>query len=300
MFAPQHRALRVQLDQTRTLLEELASQLAGRRMSVTSAEGTAITTPPKAGDAPGQPAAGPGPDKQADLKQQALADSGRLRLPATSLTFDQALAAGTRHGLTERHLDLIGRDHWYDPSRIRSATGVALDRGALDRFRPEDAVRQLPAAAGRSRHRVAEINQRQLHDGDGLAALTLPERRLVLGCVPESVVLEESLRLKRHRRLLYFFALGPGSRQTVVSSASILIPRALFSGKHWTAASLSAHRAPMTGYLGPTPCPSLCPASTKRHMTRPNGNQGALRFLYESHGFAGYFDPRFGLKIPFA
>jgi DNA polymerase III subunit gamma/tau len=74
VFAPQHRALRVQLDQTRALLEELASQLAGRRMSVISADGTALTTPPKAGEAPAEPA--PGPDKQADLKQQALADSG--------------------------------------------------------------------------------------------------------------------------------------------------------------------------------------------------------------------------------
>jgi DNA polymerase III subunit gamma/tau len=73
VFAPQHRALRVQLDQTRALLEELASQLAGRRMSVISADGTALTTPPKAGEAPAEPA--PGPDKQADLKQQALADS---------------------------------------------------------------------------------------------------------------------------------------------------------------------------------------------------------------------------------
>ena len=64
----------------------------------------------------------------------ALADSGRLRLPATSLTFDQALAAGTRHGLTERHLDLIGRDHWYDPSRIRAATGTTVDHGPMDHF----------------------------------------------------------------------------------------------------------------------------------------------------------------------
>ncbi|WP_016884049.1 MULTISPECIES: NAD-dependent epimerase/dehydratase family protein [unclassified Rhodococcus (in: high G+C Gram-positive bacteria)] len=65
----------------------------------------------------------------------ALADSGRLRLPATSLTFDDALTAGARHGLTERHLDLIGRDHWYDPSRLWTVTGASVDHGPLDRFR---------------------------------------------------------------------------------------------------------------------------------------------------------------------
>ena len=74
VFAPQHKALRVQLDQNRPALEELASQLGSRRMSVISAEGTALATPAK----PGTPAPEPGPatDRQADLKQQALADSG--------------------------------------------------------------------------------------------------------------------------------------------------------------------------------------------------------------------------------
>lgn len=66
---------------------------------------------------------------------QALADSGRLRLPATSLTFDDALTAGARHGLTERHLDLIGRDHWYDPTRLWTATDASVDHGPLDHFR---------------------------------------------------------------------------------------------------------------------------------------------------------------------
>jgi len=74
VFAPQHKALRVQLDQNRPALEELASQLGSRRMSVISAEGAALATPVK----PGTPAPEPGPvtDRQADLKQQALADSG--------------------------------------------------------------------------------------------------------------------------------------------------------------------------------------------------------------------------------
>ncbi len=74
VFSQQHRALRVQLDQTRAWLEELASELAGRRMSVLSAEGTGVAAPL----APSAGASEPGPsvDRKADLKQQALADSG--------------------------------------------------------------------------------------------------------------------------------------------------------------------------------------------------------------------------------
>ncbi|MGW4333382.1 NAD-dependent epimerase/dehydratase family protein [Rhodococcus koreensis] len=62
---------------------------------------------------------------------RALADSGRFRLPDNSLTFDDAVTAGTRHGLTERHLDLIGRDHWYDPTRLLTATGTTFGHGPL-------------------------------------------------------------------------------------------------------------------------------------------------------------------------
>ncbi|MFC9835772.1 NAD-dependent epimerase/dehydratase family protein [Rhodococcus sp. NPDC127530] len=65
---------------------------------------------------------------------QALANAGRLRLPATSLTFDDAVTAGARHGLTERHLDLIGRDHWYDPTRLWTAAGGVVDHGPLESF----------------------------------------------------------------------------------------------------------------------------------------------------------------------
>lgn len=65
---------------------------------------------------------------------EALANAGRLRLPATSLTFDEATTAGARHGLTDRHLDLIGRDHWYDPARLWTATGSRVGHGALDHF----------------------------------------------------------------------------------------------------------------------------------------------------------------------
>ena len=72
-FAPQHRALRVQLDQTRAWLDALASQLSGRRMTVTSAEGSA--TPARSG-APAPVSVTPEKDRQSDLRQQALADSG--------------------------------------------------------------------------------------------------------------------------------------------------------------------------------------------------------------------------------
>ena len=64
-FAPQHRALRVQLDQNRTWLDALASQLSGRRMTVASAEGSAP---------PARPALRPRlgecrEDRQSDLRQ---------------------------------------------------------------------------------------------------------------------------------------------------------------------------------------------------------------------------------------
>jgi DNA polymerase-3 subunit gamma/tau len=91
VFAPQHRALRGQLDQTRAYLEDLATRLAGRRMTITSGEGTPATPSTPVADpvAPaasatgsstgnGTPGAQPGSeeDRRADLKQQALADSG--------------------------------------------------------------------------------------------------------------------------------------------------------------------------------------------------------------------------------
>nr|MDQ3349623.1 hypothetical protein [Acidobacteriota bacterium] len=71
-FTPQHRALRVQLDQSRTWLDALASQLSGRRMTVVSAESSSASPgtspPPAAGGAPEK-------DRQSELRQQALADS---------------------------------------------------------------------------------------------------------------------------------------------------------------------------------------------------------------------------------
>ena len=73
-FAPQHKALRDQLDQSRTSLETLASQLSGRKMTLASVEGTApAKSTPAAPETAGQPSS---PQRQQDLRQQALADSG--------------------------------------------------------------------------------------------------------------------------------------------------------------------------------------------------------------------------------
>ena len=78
VFSPQHRAMRAQLEQTRPLLETIATQLAGRRMTVAALEGTAGAAS-MAPDA-ARPAAGNSPDagtdRQAALREQALADSG--------------------------------------------------------------------------------------------------------------------------------------------------------------------------------------------------------------------------------
>ncbi len=83
VFGPQHRALRVQLEQNRPWLEAAASQLAGRRMSVTAAEGMGAAAPVAArgasgaggGAAPAAAEAG-GPDRQQSLKDRALSDTG--------------------------------------------------------------------------------------------------------------------------------------------------------------------------------------------------------------------------------
>ena len=75
-FAPQHRALRGQLDQSRTWLDALASQLSGRKMTVVSAEGVAASPAAKPGPHPAATAEPAAQNRQNDLRQQALADSG--------------------------------------------------------------------------------------------------------------------------------------------------------------------------------------------------------------------------------
>ncbi len=71
-FAPIHRVLQGQLEQQRPWLETLASQLAGRKMTVAAVESAGAPQPP----AQDKPAGQPGPDRQAELRQQAMADSG--------------------------------------------------------------------------------------------------------------------------------------------------------------------------------------------------------------------------------
>ena len=73
-FAPQHRALKAQLEQTRPLLETTASQLAGRKMSVVPVDAPAGQAAPAAAERGARPA--PETERQAALREQALADSG--------------------------------------------------------------------------------------------------------------------------------------------------------------------------------------------------------------------------------
>jgi DNA polymerase-3 subunit gamma/tau len=76
-FGPQHTIFKHQLDQNRPWLEEMASRLAGRKITVIGADGDGAP-PPRPGDAgrnagSGAPA---DPDRQSALKQKAMADSG--------------------------------------------------------------------------------------------------------------------------------------------------------------------------------------------------------------------------------
>jgi DNA polymerase-3 subunit gamma/tau len=76
VFAPQHRALRSQLEQSRPLLESIASQLAGRGMTVASAEGEAAADPRGANKPPAAGAAATADDRSQELKDRALEDKG--------------------------------------------------------------------------------------------------------------------------------------------------------------------------------------------------------------------------------
>jgi DNA polymerase III subunit gamma/tau len=75
-FAPQHRALRLQVEQTRQALEEIASRIAGRQMSVVGVEGSGTAAAPAAAAPRSTADHTPPPDRQAALKQQALSDAG--------------------------------------------------------------------------------------------------------------------------------------------------------------------------------------------------------------------------------
>jgi hypothetical protein len=76
-FGPQHRIFKQQVEQNRPWLEEIATRLAGRPMSVTAidADGPAPVKPGDASRAAAAGAAGQS-DKQSELKQKAMADSG--------------------------------------------------------------------------------------------------------------------------------------------------------------------------------------------------------------------------------
>ena len=72
VFSPQHRALKATLEQTRPLLETIATQLAGRRMTVAAVEGVGAVAARADAGAAGAP---PQEDRKAALREQALADS---------------------------------------------------------------------------------------------------------------------------------------------------------------------------------------------------------------------------------
>jgi hypothetical protein len=91
VFGPQHKALRTQLEQNRPALEEIATQLAGRKISVVSAEGISASggplplagRPPSPVDAgfggsaaASKTSAAAGGDQKEALKQRALSDTG--------------------------------------------------------------------------------------------------------------------------------------------------------------------------------------------------------------------------------
>jgi DNA polymerase III subunit gamma/tau len=73
-FGPQHRPMKAQLEQTRPLLETIASQLAGRKMTVAAVESTAAIA--AAREREGNAAGSATTAKQAALREKALADSG--------------------------------------------------------------------------------------------------------------------------------------------------------------------------------------------------------------------------------
>jgi DNA polymerase III subunit gamma/tau len=70
VFGPNHKALRVQLDQCRGWLETLASEIAGRKVTVIGLEGAVPAAPARA--AAGEPTG----DRQTVLKARALEDKG--------------------------------------------------------------------------------------------------------------------------------------------------------------------------------------------------------------------------------
>jgi DNA polymerase III subunit gamma/tau len=73
-FTPQHRALRAQFEQMRPWLETTATQLAGRRMAVVSAESSTGAANAGENAASAKAATAPGDDGREALKEKALAE----------------------------------------------------------------------------------------------------------------------------------------------------------------------------------------------------------------------------------
>jgi hypothetical protein len=71
MFTPVQRALQMQLEQSRPWLEEVASRLAGRTMTVTTVNVAQTASAPEAA-----PAVDPEESRKAQLKARAMTDSG--------------------------------------------------------------------------------------------------------------------------------------------------------------------------------------------------------------------------------
>jgi hypothetical protein len=75
-FGPVHETMRQQVESRRSWLESVAEAVAGRRVGVTTAKGTAVDpAAPKAVAAMAPPAPPPTPE-DGDLKARALADNG--------------------------------------------------------------------------------------------------------------------------------------------------------------------------------------------------------------------------------
>jgi DNA polymerase-3 subunit gamma/tau len=76
-FGPQHKIFKQQVEQNRPWLEEMATRIAGRPMTVSAidGDGPAAARPADASRAAASAAAGQS-DKQSELKQKAMADSG--------------------------------------------------------------------------------------------------------------------------------------------------------------------------------------------------------------------------------
>ncbi|QRI77648.1 MULTISPECIES: NAD(P)-dependent oxidoreductase [Rhodococcus] len=61
----------------------------------------------------------------------AFARGAGFDLPRTSLGYDEAVAVAPERGLTERHIDLAGHDHYYDATRIWRETGLRVPPSAF-------------------------------------------------------------------------------------------------------------------------------------------------------------------------